>query len=225
MSGSESEMKQVPTLQSVDAAKDLPKELACRPCPVCCGNQKKVLYKQKFSGLSAGSFLHSYEVCVCAGCGMGFADRLPPADEFDRYYAEMSQWEFLDNQGVESPQDMQRFETVTGYLIEENLDRETSILDIGCATGGLLAAFKRKGYKRLLGLDPSSRCAELARKNYGIDVVTSTVGKLSELPGKFGLITLSGVLEHLYDPNPALAEIHRLLDEGGFFYVNVPDAV
>jgi len=218
------EMKPLQPNKSFQSKRRQAEDITFRVCPVCGGNEKKRLIHQTFSGLSSGSFLHGYDVVVCAQCGTGFADGLPAAWEFDRYYKEMSQWEFPDNFGIESAQDKQRFESVTGYMLEEKLDLESSILDVGCATGGLLAAFKRGGFTRLKGLDPSLRCAELARKNYGIDVVTLTVGDLSQLQEKFDLITLSGVLEHLYDPNPAIANIRKLLSDGGLFYVNVPDA-
>jgi len=199
-------------------------EFLRRLCPVCGGANKKTLYRQEFSGLSQGSFLHSYDVCVCGQCGMGYADGLPDASEFDRYYAEMSQWEFQDNQGIESPQDTERFKKIASYFSKNELAAESPILDIGCATGGLLAAFKARGFQSLSGLDPSLKCSELAGKNYGIQVKTGTVKDLPDLQGPFGLVTLSGVLEHLYDPATAIADIRSLLSDEGLFYVNVPDA-
>jgi SAM-dependent methyltransferase len=195
-----------------------------RPCPVCLQDQKKNLYRQKFSGLSSGSFLHEYDVCVCVHCGLGLADDLPPAESFDRYYADMSKWEHLDQQGAEPPEFVLRFDSVAQRFADLGLPRDTPLLDIGCSTGGMLAAFKRKGFTRLLGLDPSPRCAELAKKNYGLEVVTGTVRDLPRLPGPFGLVLLSGVLEHFYDPQTALRDISGLLADGGLFYVNVPDA-
>lgn len=155
---------------------------------------------------------------------MAYADGLPPPEAFDRYYAEMSQWEFLANQGVEPPMDRMRFDRVAGYFVEAGLDRETQVVDVGCATGGLLAAFKRRGFQRLRGLDPSPRCAELAWSNYGIPVSVGTVGRLDRLGLTAGLVTLSGVLEHLYDPRPPLESIRQMLADGGLLYVNVPDA-
>ena len=195
-----------------------------RSCHVCAGTSRKVLYHQQFSGLSSGSFLPGYDVCVCGDCGFAFADDLPPPESFDRYYAEMSKWEFLDNGGKESDQDAGRFEATAVFLEEFCVNRESPVLDIGCATCGMLAAMKKRGYRHLLGMDPSPRCAELARKNYGIEVFTGPVKELKKLPKNFELVLMSGVLEHLYDPNVVLQDIRNRLTDDGLFFVSVPDA-
>lgn len=195
-----------------------------RHCHVCASADRQVLFHQQFSGLSSGSFMPFYDVCICEKCGFAFADNLPPAESFDRYYAEMSKWEFLDNQGKESDQDAFRFGEVAKFLAEAGVGGAASALDIGCATGGMLAVLKRAGFSRLLGLDPSPQCAALARKNYDVEVHTGTVKALKDLPGNFQLILLSGVLEHLYDPNTVLRDIRGLLRDDGLFYVTVPDA-
>ena len=195
-----------------------------RPCHVCGGKQRTLLFKQHFSGLSSGSFLEGYDVCVCRDCGFVFADNLPPSESFDRYYAEMSKWEFLDNDGIESEQDANRFRESALFLEEFKIDRQAPVLDIGCATCGMLTALKKQGYQKLLGMDPSPQCAQLGRKNYDIDVVTGTVKDLNQLPENFGLVLLSGVLEHLYDPNTVLQDIRARLTEGGLLYLVVPDA-
>ncbi len=194
------------------------------PCPICGATERRLLFQQRFSGLSSGSFLHGYDVVVCADCGLGFADGLPPAESFDRYYAEMSKWDYLETGGVESEQHARRFETTAAMLTDLDLEKDAPVLDVGCSTGGMLAALQKKGFTKLLGLDPSPGCARLARRNYGIDVFTGPVTALDQLPTDFGLVLLAGVLEHFREPNAALQDIRRRLAEGGLFYVVVPDA-
>ena len=195
-----------------------------RACHVCTGVRRRILFRQDFSGLSSGTFLHGYDVCLCEDCGFVFAGDLPPSEAFDRYYAEMSKWEHLDNAGTESPEDAHRFAETAQFVAGFKHERDAPVLDVGCSTGGLLAALQRKGFTRLLGLDPSPQCAELARKNYGIEVFTGAVRVLSQLPKPFGLVMLSGVLEHLYAPNTVLQDVGERLAEGGLLYVAVPDA-
>lgn len=194
------------------------------PCHVCGSTERTVLYRQEFSGLSSGTFLSGYDVCVCNACGFTFAADLPPGDAFDRYYAEMSRWEHPDNGGRESEEDAGRFEDTARFLAEPPAHKIGPVLDIGCSTGGLLAALRRQGFERLYGLDPSPQCAELARRNYGLELFTGPVGKLPELPNDFRLVCLSGVLEHFYDPNQVLVDIRERLVDDGFLYVSVPDA-
>ena len=194
------------------------------PCHVCGSQLRTTLYRQEFSGLSSGTFLSGYDVCICGDCGLAFADDLPSGEAFDRYYAEMSRWEHPDNGGRESVEDAGRFEDTAMFLAQGPLDRSGPVLDIGCSTGGLLAAMRREGFGQLHGLDPSPQCAKLARQNYGLDLFTGPVGILPELPSNFGLVCLSGVLEHFYDPNEVLQDIRARLVGDGYLYVSVPDA-
>jgi 2-polyprenyl-3-methyl-5-hydroxy-6-metoxy-1,4-benzoquinol methylase len=193
------------------------------PCHICGGFDRIKLYRQSFSGLSSGSFLHGYDVCVCGQCGFGFADGLPPSESFDKYYAEMSKWDYLESAGVESEEHLKRFEKVADDIISLGIRKETPVLDIGCSTGGMLAALKRRGFTNLTGLDPSPKSAELAKSLYDIEVVTGSVKDLNILPKNFGLVMLSGVLEHFYDPDSAIRDIGNLMVQGGMFYVSVPD--
>ncbi len=194
-----------------------------QPCHICGETDRTKLYHQSFSGLSTGSFLAGYDVCVCNQCGFGFADGLPPAESFDKYYAEMSKWDYLESDGVESEEHLNRFERVVADIINIGISKETPVLDIGCSTGGMLAALKRRGFTNLMGLDPSPKSAELAKSLYGIEVFTGTVTDLKKLPKDFGLVMLSGVLEHFYDPDSAIHDIRSLMVEGGMFYISVPD--
>jgi 2-polyprenyl-3-methyl-5-hydroxy-6-metoxy-1,4-benzoquinol methylase len=193
------------------------------PCHICGGSNHTRIYHQSFSGLSSGSFLKSYDVCVCDQCGFGFADGLPPAESFEKYYAEMSKWDYLESDGVESDEHLQRFEKVADDILSMGISKQTPVLDIGCSTGGMLAALKRRGFTNLTGLDPSPKSAELAKSLHEIEVVTGAVKDLNQLPKNFGLVMLSGVLEHFYDPDSAIRDIRNLMVEGGMFYVSVPD--
>ncbi|HEY4246638.1 MAG TPA: methyltransferase domain-containing protein [Lacunisphaera sp.] len=195
-----------------------------RPCPACGSDTKENLYRQSFTGLSAGTFLRGYDVCSCKKCGFLYADGLPPAEAFDQYYAEMSKWEFLDNGGRESVQDQERFSVVADTVVKLMPDRNGRVLDIGCATGGMLGALKKRGYHQLLGLDPSPQCASLALKNYGIAVHTGAVKAIPDLKPGFDLITILGVLEHIVDPQKTLRDIRAALSSKGLLYVSVPDA-
>lgn len=195
-----------------------------RPCPVCRSAEKKLLHRQSFSGFSTGTFLHEYDVCACSSCGFLYADRLPSEEAFDTYYAEMSKWEFLDNGGRESAEDQARFAATVQAIESLAGDRSARVLDVGCATGGMLATLKRAGYRNLLGLDPSPQAARLANKNYGIEVSTGDVKAIPRLPGKFEVITILGVLEHIPDPRRTLRDLRAALAPQGLLYVSVPDA-
>ncbi|MEH2264241.1 class I SAM-dependent methyltransferase [Nostoc sp.] len=195
-----------------------------RNCPICNSQNNKFLFRQKFSPLSEGSLLTGYDVIVCENCGFGFAENIPEQTEFDIYYQQMSKYEYQDSGGKESEFDLMRFQTYVKIIKPYLLSTQSSILDLGCATGRLLSLFKESGYKNVKGLDPSPVCSELAAKLYKIVVQTGNLWDI-EIPEKpFNCIILSGVLEHIRDLDRALSRLTNILSDDGIVFIDVPNA-
>ncbi len=190
-----------------------------RPCPVCGGLGRRLLYSQRFMDGPMGD---GYDVVVCSNCGAGFADGISSQAEMDRYYAEQSNYA-RDNAGAESPWDLRRFEAIAGQIAPHLKSRDARILDIGCATGGLLSVFKRRGFGNLTGVDPSAACAAAADRLHGLRVRPATLSQLSGWEERFDLALMVGVLEHLHDVREAVGVASRLLNPGGLVYCAVPD--
>ncbi len=195
-----------------------------RPCPVCDSARKETLFTQKFDALSEGGLTRGYDVVVCAGCGFAFADRLPAQIDFDRYYAEMSKYEYEQRGGKESPSDLARFEAIAEEVRPFIPGPDARILDLGCSTGRLLAILRDKGFPQVSGLDPSPGCAREARELYNVPVFTGSLTKNNLPPGPLDVILMIGVLEHIRDLDPALAILHDMLRPGGRILMEVPDA-
>jgi SAM-dependent methyltransferase len=145
---------------------------------VCGRTAGKLLLRQQFAAMSAGSLLAGYDVVVCRGCGAGYADAIPPQTAFDDHYREMSKYEYQLRGGRESEYDLARFRAVAAIIDQLAPSRGIRILDVGCATGGLLALLKERGYGHVWGLDPSPMCAAAARRLYGIEVITGSLAEL-----------------------------------------------
>lgn len=195
-----------------------------RNCAVCGIDQKYVLFQQKFSKLSSGSLMSSYDVVVCQNCGFAFADNIPEQKEFDIYYSEMSKYEHQDRAGGPSEFETRQFPALA-HLFQQHIPTPLAhILEIGCANGGLLNALKQAGYQNILGIDPSPVCAQNADQLYQIRVLTSALSdvKPDEI-GTFKFIILVAVLEHIKDLDEALNKIKDLLDHDGKLYIEVPD--
>jgi SAM-dependent methyltransferase len=182
-----------------------------------------LLFRQSFAAFSEQGLMEGYDVVVCQDCGGGFADGIPDQEVFDRYYRDMSKYAQTQAAGKINATDAERFRQIAD-LVSPHVPMEQRIADIGCATGGLLAEFKRRGYQNLTGFDPSLDCAETARRLYDIEVRQSTVRNLSAVADRFDLVILTGVLEHLADVDSSLKSLIRLLKPGGHLYFEVPDA-
>lgn len=198
-------------------------DLSCalRPCPVCASSgPRTLLHRQRFQ---EGPLGDGYDVVVCAACGAGFADGIPAQAELDDYYAERSKYTYAHTAGAESPYDFKRFELIADQIEAHVPDKSAQILDIGCATGGLLAVLRRRGYTNVLGSDPSATCAEAARRLYGIEVKTTTLAQHAAWTERFDAVLLVGVLEHVREVRAAVQVVAGLLALGGKLYCNQPD--
>jgi SAM-dependent methyltransferase len=198
-------------------------DLVARRCPVCDAAPADLLYAQHFSGFDGGALLTGYDVVTCRACGTVYADHIPSQDAFDRYYAEMSKYEYGDKAGRESPHDLGRFAAMADACLP-HMPPRARVLDIGCATGGLLDALRARGAGTVHGLDPSAACARAAKALYDIDVSVGTLGALPPLPAPFDLVSLVGVVEHVRDVRIALERVRGLLAPDGMVFVEVPDA-
>jgi SAM-dependent methyltransferase len=100
------------------------------------------------------------------------------------------------------------------------LPPDPRIVDVGCGTGANLAMLAEHGY--VTGVEPSTRAASLARTSSGLAVLTAEAHETGLPDGRIQLVTMLDVLEHLDDEAPALREVTRLLQQGGYFLFTVP---
>jgi SAM-dependent methyltransferase len=195
-----------------------------RACPVCSSVRHTVLYRQRFEAFTAGSITNAYDVVACDDCGMCYASGLPSEDRFSEYYGQSSKYD-LSGAGAELSQfDSERCRDEAAFIATNVGNRETPILDVGAATGPLLAALRDAGFTRLYGVEPSPDAVRVAVDEHGLDVVVGDATVASAFGTSFGVVTLVAVLEHLVDPAAALQAMAGLLDDDGLFYLVVPDA-
>jgi len=184
-----------------------------RACEVCTSADNVFIHAQRFEGME-NDLLRAYNVVACRRCGFCFATDIPEQDTFDSYYEEMSKYEV-----AESPYDVAKAERAAS-LIEQLCPKNAAVLEIGCATGGLLAALRKRGYADLYGIDPSAKCVEAARR-YG-DVSQATLGAFDG--SGFDVVILMGVLEHIRDLTAVCEKLAGFLSGSGVLVVGVPDA-
>ena len=194
-----------------------------RGCPVCDADDPDVVFRQDFATVEHATPVSGYDVAVCRRCGGAYADGIPDQAAFDRYYREMSKYEYAQRDGAESDYDRRRLELIAAIVAPHIVSPASRILDVGCASGRLLASIRGRGFPHVVGLDPSPACALAARRLYGLDVRTMTLGEMARTGERFDVVILVGVLEHLRDLNGAFEQLRAVVAGGGLLYVEVPD--
>lgn len=95
------------------------------------------------------------------------------------------------------------------------------LLDVGCATGEFLQEMRRHGWD-VEGIEISPQAAAMARDVYGLKVFTGPIESFHP-PGRYDVVTLWDVLEHLSSPRAGLLQIRRWLSRGGHVILSVPN--
>jgi hypothetical protein len=194
-----------------------------RPCPVCSGSAREPLFEQRFAMIEGVSILDGYMVVVCTECGATFADAVPSQAEFDAYYRESSKYTYSQRDGAESPADALRLAHSAQAIAEHAAKASDAVMDVGAASGRLLAELRALGFSRLRGIDPSPECAATAGRLHQADVEALTLRELAGRGQTFDCVVLIGVLEHLVDVRQALDWIREITHEGSRLYIEVPD--
>jgi 2-polyprenyl-3-methyl-5-hydroxy-6-metoxy-1,4-benzoquinol methylase len=97
-------------------------------------------------------------------------------------------------------------------------------LDVGCGAGALGAALRERGATHVAGIELDHTAAQRARDRLDVLVEGSVLeADVPFGPGEFDLIVFADVLEHLPDPDAALARCLPLLAPGGVVVVSVPN--
>jgi len=103
-----------------------------------------------------------------------------------------------------------------------NGSRKGKLLDVGCGSGRFLALMRDAGWK-VLGVEQDRAAAKLAQERFGVPVIVGTLPEANLPEESFDAVTLSHVIEHVYDPVGLLAECRRVLKPGGRVVVLSPN--
>ncbi|MBX3205814.1 MAG: class I SAM-dependent methyltransferase [Labilithrix sp.] len=98
-----------------------------------------------------------------------------------------------------------------------------SLLDVGSGRAELLRAAVAEGLDDVTGLELAQATIEDARERLGIRLIGKTIEEFAvDATRTFDLVTFSAVLEHVHDPDAAIAAARRLTHSGSMLYLDVP---
>jgi len=128
--------------------------------------------------------------------------------------------EYFEPLAESSPDRGQLFRSVAELLSRRGVGLGR-LLDLGCGTGGALAAL-REPYE-LFGVEPSSFAAQRARAATGADVHVGNLATAAYPTAFFDVVTAFDVVEHLNDPMATFREVRRILRPGGVLVIETGD--
>lgn len=167
-----------------------------------------------------------YDILDCEICGFVHIDPIPTEEELENVYKE-------EYYSVEKPLYLERAKEDLDWwdlvyrerydTFEENLPPEhRHILDVGSGPGYFLMHGKQRGWQTK-GIEPSKQAAEHSI-TMGLDISNDFLNKQTAAGlGKFDVIHMSEVLEHLPDPTGMVSLSNDLLNPGGLLCIVTPN--
>lgn len=183
-------------------------------CPICESPQSTSHYLVK-----------GCDIVECRHCSMIYVPT--PAPEFASAYNDS-----IKSKPIESGSFYNYRSEISSHLItfkarleesEKILAQKGRLLDVGCALGHLGEAAKRRGWDVYV-TDVSEYAVLESREQFHLNAFISGPDKLPVLTGKFNLVTLYNVVEHLSHPLDLLKEISRTLANDGLLHVTTPNS-
>ncbi len=187
-------------------------------------------------------FLQPRRISFCPECGMGITPPggLPADVDSGDYYGEgyATRGKFIGWREFErsAREETDRLGEAMGALLPGEgcaapPSELPSVLDFGCGNGRFAAFWAGRGH-RYVGVEPSERSVEFARrlaKRQRLSDATFEVGALdaataSRPRGGYGVIFMSHVLEHIPDPVGVLSSLRALAGPSALLFVEVPNA-
>jgi len=95
-------------------------------------------------------------------------------------------------------------------------------LDVGCATGALLAALRDRGWEPS-GVEVGRSMAAYGRERRGLLIHAGSLESARFAPASFELVHASHLVEHLVDPASFVDEARRVLVPGGLLALTTPN--
>jgi SAM-dependent methyltransferase len=167
-----------------------------------------------------------YQVIACTACGFRHVVPLPSPEDLARAYREDYYRKEKPDYLAEAAEDADWAELTAADRLELFArllgPQRRRLLDIGSGPGFFLKSATGRGWKAT-GIEPSHDAGDFARA-MGCDVVAGFFDAESAPKlGRFDVVHLNNVLEHIPDPIALLTLARESLSEGGLICINVPN--
>jgi SAM-dependent methyltransferase len=114
-------------------------------------------------------------------------------------------------------------EHLARYRLAAGLAEGKRVLDAACGEGYGSALLARAGAATVAGVDIDEPTVQRARERYGLDFQVADIASLPFGDGAFDLVVSFETIEHVPNPEAALAELARVLDPAGLLVISTPN--
>ncbi len=175
-------------------------------CIVCHGSTFESIYKVNDANQGVEG---SWDLMVCKNCGLGFIEPFPSQDQIATFY----NLDFYTADGQRFQGWIEYLRNLLARIRGQHLNRiipgKGRLLDYGAGTGHFAQAQRKRGWD-VYAFDPYSSRADGEYCEIEGDAI-----RLKFPDNYFDAVTLWYVIEHLRDPDAAIAEFKRVLKPGG----------
>ena len=160
-------------------------------------------------------------VCFCNSCSMVSQNPIPTEHQVEQYYATEYRQDYKQ---VFEPKLKHIYRAGNlaldrlGFLTKNNV-ASGKLLDVGAGGGEFTYVSSQLGFDST-GIEPNIGYSNYAKDQYQANVKT---GQLADVVGKFDVITMFHVMEHIPDPIKTFKKLYDLLNEDGFLFIEVPN--
>ncbi len=197
-------------------------------CSLCAG-PLELLYRGAATAPTPAQFAPSChtpgaygDLYRCQSCRAVHQPSLSPGASLRDAYREMVDHAYLEEE-VGRRTTANRLLDLVDTIVPGREPRARRLLDVGCGHGLLLDEARRRGYEAE-GIELSASAAAHACDRLGLSITEIPLEELgAEEDGRWDVVVLADVLEHLGDPAGALVRCEALLAPGGALLLVTPD--
>jgi 2-polyprenyl-3-methyl-5-hydroxy-6-metoxy-1,4-benzoquinol methylase len=189
-------------------------------CPLCSSDEFSVEFSREDLNLMVPG---SFTVVSCNNCKHMFLNPRPTThsiknhlytENYDQYRDRGTKFSILNI--LQSYGFHKRYRLIAKYISSGR------ILDIGCASGDFLEYMLQFPEWDLVGLEPITQAANLAREHLNVKIINNTLTDHTFGDEKFDVVTFWHVFEHVEDPITTLTVVNEILHGDGIVVITLP---
>ncbi len=157
-------------------------------------------------------FFH-YRIVECKNCSLLRSDPLIDENELKQFYFDSECTYTDENENVPLKKTYGNY--FANMLKKYNVGKE-SFLDIGCSNGFMLEKALEFGFKKIMGIEPSTDAIDQASPTIKPFIVNGMFNDKMFEKDSFDLITFFQTFDHIAEPNIFLQNCFNILKDDGF---------